>query len=695
MVADMIQVSRGTGSKSGADRRWFPTLIFLLLPLLLTFVLYWTTLTQPYFWDDVPHFDFATTRTFPQIWTDVRGLSYYRPATFTLYKILFELLPVGATTIPHILILVVHTANGWLVGNLARRLFQASDRSDETPWFQGLTTSEVTGLLAALLFVSYPFAVLPVSHFAAVMHPLVTMLTVGATLSAFLYANSHKKGWLVTALALAVLAPFFHESGVMAGSVAGALLIISDWSWAWKCWKLVIVLPCISGLFLLAWLTVPKTPNAFEWIGWGGVLASTTFFTQGPTFPLQPLSRLVMDRLSELDMGLPLTIVGLPWWDLAVIWAVALTTLFLAGLVLWRARRLRVLAISLAWAFLVALPSILVLPFPYVSVSQRLLYAGGPPAALLWSTVCVSLGARTRHTWTRNAITLGMTALIAAVPVAYIRREMALHEFALRPLEQLAVIGREHPSERHLVVNPINWINYKQPVYALGQEGVSVSAEYVDFDRLVRLNAASSAKFAATTFPPIKVELASYYYSTIGEEVPWGAADPAVRSPEYDQLWLTVYSDELIAVQHIGSVRPGLAIVPEEYLSSFDEKVYLIGATIEVQEETAIATLNWRYLDALPGATVFRHVTDCAGNLLGQGDGFSLGSMLPFEGLATGTQVNDVRHIHLHQLSGDGCYALSVGLYFTDGTRVRARDPSGQPYLDDAVRLTATLDRSR
>ena len=695
MVADMISGSRGSESESSVSRRWLPTLAFLLLPLLLTFVLYWTTLTQPYFWDDAPHYDFATTRTFLQIWTDVRGLSYYRPATFTLYKILFELLPVGATTIPHIFILLVHTANGWLVGNLTRRLLQGSEKADETPWFLGLTTSDVAGLLAALLFVSYPFAVLPVSHFAAVMHPLVTMFTISTTLSALVYASSHRRRWLVTAIALALLAPFIHESGIMAGSVAAAVLLIYNWSWAWKNWKFVIVLPCTSGFFLLAWLIIPKTPNTFEWIGWGGVLASTTFFAQGPTFPLQPLSRLVMDCLSQLDMGIPLTVVGLPWWDLAVIWAVALTALLFSGLVLWRARRLRVLAISLAWAFLVALPSIVVLPFPYVSVSQRLLYAGGPPAALLWATVCVSLGARARHSWARHAIALGAATLIAAVPVAYIHREAVLHEFALHPLEQLATIGREYPRERHLVVNPVNWINYKQPLYALGQEGVSVSAEYVDFDQLVRLNAGTTAEFVAVTFPPIKVELANHYHSTIGEEIPWGAADPAAKTPEYDRLWLTAYSDESITVELVGSVWPGLDIAPEEYLASFDEKVYLIGAKLDVQEETAIATLNWRCLDDLPGATVFCHVTDCTGKLLGQGDGFSVGRMLPFEGLGAGAQVNDVRHIDLNLLSGDGCYALSVGLYFPDGTRVRTRDPYGQTLPDGTFRLTTTLAPSR
>jgi hypothetical protein len=690
----MMRGSRDSRGEFSVERRWFPILTFLLLPLLLTFVLYRATLTQPYFWDDVPHFDFATTRTFLQIWTDVRGLSYYRPATFTLYKILFELLPVGATTIPHVFILLVHMANGWLVGNLARHLLQGSEKSDETSWFLGLATSDVARLLGALLFVSYPFAALPISHFAAVMHPLVTMFTVGATLSALLYANSHKRRWLVTAIVLALLAPFIHESGVMAGSVAAAVLLISDWSRAWKNWKLLIVLPCTSAVFLLAWLTVPKTPNTFEWIGWGGVLASTTFFAQGPTFPLQPLSRLVMDRLSQLDMGIPLTVVGMPWWDLVVIWAIALTALLIAGLLLWRARRLRILVISLVWAFFVALPSIVVLPFPYVSVSQRLLYAGGPPAALLWATVCVSLGARARHSWARHAIALGAAALIAAVPVAYIQREMALHELALWPLERLAAIGREHPRERHLAVNPVNWVNYKQPLYALGQEGVSVSAEYVDFDQLVRLNAGTTAEFFAVTFPPIKAELANHYHSTIGEKVPWSAADPATRTPEYDQLWLTAYNDESITVQHIGSVRPGPSIAPEEYLSSFDDKVYLVGATLEVQERTVIATLNWKYLEDLPGTTIFRHVTDCAGNLLGQGDGYSVGRMLPFEGLTAGTEVNDVRYIPLNASSGDGCYALSVGLYLPDGMRVMARDPHGQPLPDGAVRLTTTLTPS-
>ena len=75
---------------SRASRRGQNLLAWLLCSL-LTLALYWRTIPLPYFWDDVVHFDFATSRTFLQVWTNVTGLPYYRPVVFTLYKIFFEL----------------------------------------------------------------------------------------------------------------------------------------------------------------------------------------------------------------------------------------------------------------------------------------------------------------------------------------------------------------------------------------------------------------------------------------------------------------------------------------------------------------------------------------------------------------------------------------------------------------------------
>ena len=101
--------------------RFLCRVVFLLLPVVLALALYWPTLSQPYFWDDLPRFQWATERSWLQIWTSVIGLSYFRPVTFTLYKLLFGALPPGVTTPAHLLMLLLHVASGWLVGVLTCR----------------------------------------------------------------------------------------------------------------------------------------------------------------------------------------------------------------------------------------------------------------------------------------------------------------------------------------------------------------------------------------------------------------------------------------------------------------------------------------------------------------------------------------------------------------------------------------------
>jgi hypothetical protein len=666
----------------------------LALLLLVSFALYWPTRSQPYFWDDVPHYEFATSRTFAQVWTDVRGLSYYRPFTFSLYKVFFELLPVGASTLPHIFILIVHGTNGWLVGGLTRRLLSADGSAGRGRRFSRPGEARVAGFVAGLLFVVYPYAALPVAHFAAVMHPLATLLILGSMHAALSFADAHRRRWMVLALMLSTLAAFTHESGVMAGTIVAAALLLSGRLELKRHLGLLILLAASSALFLPVWALVPKTPNTFEWLGWGGMAASATFFAQGPSFPLQPLSRLAMDRLAQLDVGIAPTIVGLPWWDLAVIWAVALVAFLVAALMLRKAGRLRLLGVALAWTFLAALPSIVALPFPYVSVSQRLLYSSGPAAAVLWGTVCALTGGLVRSPSARKALVAGLTIVVGLVPVLYVRREVRLHELALQPLDDLAAIARQYDGARHLVVNPPNWVNHKDPWYALGQEGVSVSAEYIDLDRLVRVNSGTEARFAAATFPEIKAEPEQYYYSTIGEDTPWDHAAMTARAGRYDQLWLTAYDEEEIAVISLGQVRPGQETAPDRYIARFADRIFLATADLKLQAGNATAILEWRYLGELAQATVFRHILDCEGQMLGQADGFALGGTLPFQGLAPGREILDVWQTPLERLASQGCYTLRVGLYLPDGSRVEARTEDGARLADDAASVSFSIDTS-
>jgi hypothetical protein len=665
-----------------------------LLPLILALLLYGSELDHPYFWDDVPHYDFVHSRSVLEIWTGSGELAYYRPLTFTLYKPLFEWLPPGATTLPHLVVVLIHAANGWLVSLLAWQLLAgARHERNARKWPGRIASPEVGGLVAGLLFVAYPFAALPVAHLAAMMHPLVTMLTLGTVLAALAYSRSGRRRWLVAAAGLALLAPYAHEAGVMTGAVASAVLLLSGRVRIRRAWWLLLLLSGASALFVPIWLLVPKSASAGEWLGPGGILANVTFFVQGPSYPAQPLARQAIDALGRAGGEIYPTVVGLPWWHLAAIWGVALALLVPVAIVLRRAGHLFIVGIALAWAVLVALPAIVALPFPYISVSQRLLYAGGPPAALLWATLCIDLGQGARRPLARGAIVLGLAALLMAVPVAYVRREAALQERALRPLAQLEAVAREYPTERHLVVNMVNWLNYRQPWYPLGHEGVSVSADYVDPGALVRLNTGNDAQLRAVTYSPIKPELERYYYSTIGEEDAWDQAALVGRISRFDRVWLTTYSDEMLATEEAGKVARApeqVTVGPEQYLASFEGKVFLVEAQIlEVDDGRVVAELTWQYVDAPGEATVFVHLLGCEGQLLGQDDGLPLRGMLTFRGLASGSRVRDLRYVSLEgTTTQETCYTLKTGLYLPDGSRVTARGPDGSIWADQAVSVT-------
>ncbi len=96
-------------------------------------------------------------------------------------------------------------------------------------------------------------------------------------------------------------------------------------------------------------------------------------------------------------------------------------------------------------------------------------------------------------------------------------------------------------------------------------------------------------------------------------------------------------------------------------------------------------TLDWKYLGPDPQATIFRHVFDCAGNVLGMADGFLLDRMVQFSDLAPGVEVRDVRRIPLDALSADDCYTLEVGLFREDGSRLQAIAPDGAAFENSAV----------
>ncbi|MEW5985834.1 MAG: hypothetical protein AB1791_04290 [Chloroflexota bacterium] len=636
-----------------------------LLSCAYTLLLYWRTLSLPFFWDDVPHFDFATTRTFWQIWSNVSGLPYYRPVLFTFWKAALLALPPAPTTLLHTLNVLLHATNGALVGYLAGK-WVASTKGKPN------ATAIAASIGAAVLFITYPLAVLPVAHTAALFHLVINLVTLLAVLSAFRYLHDHRRVWLAVVFCLVAIAPFVHEAGVMTGVIVASVFLLhpSPTGWARRRW-LVAALPLLGAFFVPVWLAVPKSREPLAWVGWESVWQSTSMFAQNPSFPLQFLARPLMNKLG--------------WSDLLAVWVVAVPTLILMAIILIRCGYGRVMLFGLGWIVFTALPSVFLLPFGYVITSPRLLYFPATGAAVLWASVITTIAGHFPTPRWRAVAAVGLTALVVTPPLLFIQKEVALHRLTLTPIHQMATVTRAMPGQRHLVINLMDWVARTQATYALGHEGVEVMSSYVSPNRITAINADAQATWDSAVFTPVRTAMERYYHGlyTLGGEHDWSSL--ATLLPQYNHVWLMKYADKRIQLVEAGSVMAGEATPPQAYLASFEDKVYLLDANYRVEDQEIVITLSWKYLGPDPQAQVFRHVQNCTGEPADSGDGPLLEGMLLIELLSPGTTVRDVRTISLEQ--PEACYYVEVGVFRDDGSRLTAIAPDGTRFGNDAVTI--------
>lgn len=635
-----------------------------LFPLGLTFLLYWRTLSLPFFWDDIPNFDFATTRTITQIWTDVSGFPYYRPALFTFWKIALAALPPAPTFLLHAVVIVTHALNGVLVGYLARQLVPRASTSSTDDWF--------SGTVAAVLFISFPYSVVPLSHVAAFFHVVVTLLTLSASLAALKFIQARQRRWLLSAFLLTTLAPYAHEAGVVAGAIVSLTLVYSQVPLTRSDkWRLGLF-PLLSAAFFPIWLAIPKSnAQGLAWVGWESLGQSLTLFVQGPTYPLQLLARPLIEQLG--------------WSDLQAVWAAALPLLALVIAAVGIGRKWTGIVWSVGWFGLSIAPSVVALPFSYIVTSMRLRYYSAPGAALLWATVIAMLTARLPTPRWRYLAASGLTLAGLIYPLSFIQKEITLHQFALSPIWQVADVVRRYPNERHLVINLMDWVASARASYALGHEGVEVMASYVSPTQIATINSGLRAHVEDAVFPPVQTAMDQHYYALHGEVFDWGTL--GTHAPNYDRVWLMTYSDRGITLKEAGTVINQSDGLPSAYLANFEQKVYLVDGSHQLESGDMMVTLHWLYAGPDPDATIFRHVFDCAENVLGLGDGHALERVLPFYTLTPGAVVRDVRRIPLEAHSPDGCYTVETGLFRADGSRVRAYASDGSEFENAVVPL--------
>ena len=197
-----------------AFRRWLPSASLVLLPSLIALALYGPELTLPYYWDDYPHFNFVTTRSYWSLWTSAAGLPYFRPLTLTIDKLFFNLLPFGASLLPHLGVVLGHVLAAILAGYVAGVLWLGPERTAKAGQAGGRAA---VAIITAGLFAAFPFATQSVAYLGAATHMWLADLTLAGLAALLHYAQGGGRAFAGLALVMALVAPTAHEAGVMAG----------------------------------------------------------------------------------------------------------------------------------------------------------------------------------------------------------------------------------------------------------------------------------------------------------------------------------------------------------------------------------------------------------------------------------------------------------------------------------------------
>lgn len=635
-------------------RPYFSTILIALSLIIIGWTAYGFSLRLPLFSDDIPHFRWMEGQTWLGILTSSRGVGYYRPLPFMIWKLLRSLQGGFHAPTLHGVNLVLHLLNGLLVWKLVNRHAQ---------------NGNLAGGAAALLFLLYPFSYQAVPWVGSLTHPLVTAIIL-SSLNLYLSAEFRPSGFLSTlSVALAVLAPLAHETGVLAAPLLCLLLwtgrdrpafsqIIRRTRFHW--------LGALVGLFI--WLTVPKGVQPPQIWNLEARYQNGVYLLQGLAYPVAPLARSIWKAGWGLD-------------DLQSVLLVCVPGVLLWGWLLWKKGQQRLLLLSSGWFLLAIAPAWLMLGFEYVIDAPRLLYLSSVGTALFWTAPLQGWG--TNRLGRLGQIAAGLAVLsIATGSYVFIHQRAAIYEEAGKWIFQF-VQGVRSVSQPGtiLCVNCPEFLAPRESTFAVGHEGVPICAGH-QLDDLFWVNMGEEREVIGLVFPDVQRPW-KYHYGSAGEAHTWISLQEVLRGAS--GVLLTDYSEEDIAIYLVGALENESISPSGEFLAEFDGRVRLLSANIQQEGQNVRVELHWQAVAPLTeDTTVFLHVLDRSGQLAGQRDGYPLMGLSRPVAWHPGDLWRDLRWLPLPE----GAHRFLVGLYRTEGgERLRATDLSGHRFPDDAVPL--------
>jgi len=589
-------------------------------------VCYAFCLQLPFFFDDLPIASWLSGHEIRDIWLGQEG-GYYRPLTYFLYS--FGLLFPRDTA--QIYLHGFNMAFLWLSAYMLANIVQV------------LVHDRRLALIAGGMLPFYPFLSQTIPWITAMAHPLVLTLCLGATWSALVAVSSPRPivYWCLSTLAIA-LAPLAHESGFVSSALVMAFLIAhrsSSWRHA--------VAPAIGALLNVLTLVtrsfLPHTASATEFRGLQDLFANTMFFVQGLLYPMGPAV-----RIATASLG---------WHDLT-------TTLVSFALVVSRGcPNQKLVMAGLLWWTISALPAGLSMRYADLYIAPRLYTLSAAGAVLFWVGLYASL-ARLRGP-------LGSVALAALVILTvgqdlhYINRQRSLYLALDRVYDEVLEICRDSGDGAKLgVVNLPAGLFHEQRTYALVTEDVLFIPPYSNLAEFVAVN---RTRCTATS---VRVE-------SIAQETnpTWLAQGEALSATDFRAF---ASEQDLVAVTHYyldsgdfvldyaGQVHATGDSSCVNALARFESGPLLCGTNLtRDQDGTWLLTLDWLAREPI-AATVFVHVVDGDGVIVGQADGPAMRGTLPLEAWLRGDRIVDVRTLSIPP-EAEGSLTVLVGVYAETG----------------------------
>jgi hypothetical protein len=655
---------------------WF---FLFLWSVILTLVVYGRSLTLPFFFDDLLLLPYAAETSLPQLWREPAVFPYFRPLPVTFWRLSYLAWGGHQPVWLHGVNLLLHALNGWLLAYLGARLFNLEARK---PDYQTCFLA----LISVTLYLIFPFHFQAVPWISAIYHLAVATFIMGSVIAYLQYRQSGRFRWALLGGALTLAALFTQENGVL---ILPLVLILEIFfvgeRRVWRSWAALLPWAAPLAVWLPIWLLTPRTTsemalNNLETIGQNG-----SWLIQGAAFPLTWVGGWLRDAWGWNDLGA----------------ALVLSLLGLGGVAIAQARGYNTPLSRFAWIWcaLGGLVALLLLPFAYLLSSPRLLTLMAVGAAWLWGELLTHLLAavwQKRRQRIQAALTgaLAVALLLLAVVPAYIflQRQMTFHTMLGQLYWQLtAEVTAANASGNKVVAINLPAHIGRQPIFALGHEGVVFAAAYIPPATIVTAQTGAPANFSLLRYEDIRPQT-DYMVEILGAGQNW--PDLVAQNEPFVVLQAN-YEAETISLRPAGEWLRATAELPGAAVSSGDLAEFRLDPTTSIWLDEGRATadgdhlridLVWRIDQPPPySVTVFVHAIGADGGLVGQADGYPWARTYPMGQWPPGATVKDTRIIPVTAEARQ----VYVGLYDSlSGERLAVFFDGSHADPDNLLRLT-------